>query len=261
MKIQWFGALALATLFIGLVCADPFYQLLKSLLPTNVKYIAYAPFDGFMILMWCGLSITIVLFAIGALFLLWREYNQALYAKEKKFIIDSLTPATILFTLGILFGIGIYTKLMLPFFIETNIDLNLENYWNLYQVITTGLGLSLMLGFCFLMPILLRGLISIGLLQKEALKKQRVPIIIGLLVLSAVITPTPDILSQLIVSIPLYALFEISILGNSAVATIPVKEKTISRVAITTKTKLRIVQYKSSKKQSRSTSTDVLQVV
>jgi len=212
MNLKLIGILAIFSFIIGIVTAEPSFGFIRALLPKGVKFIANNPFDGFMLIMWCGLAISLIIFLLGMIILLYKEYRDVLYVNEKLFIVKSFTPAIILFTIGSIFGIILYTQIMLPFFIETNIYFGLENYWNLYTVITSGLGLSFMLGLCFLFPILLRGLIKMGYLKKEFLKKQRIIVIIGILILSAIITPTPDILSQIIVGTPLYILFEISLL-------------------------------------------------
>lgn len=211
MNFKWFGGLGLFALVIGTVLCEPFYLFIKSFLP-KVNWIAYAPFDGFMLLMWCGIIISLMIFALGLIVWIWKEYNDILKDNEKEFLLKNLLPALILFIVGNVFGLIVYTQLMLPFFLETNNAMGLENYWNLYQVITTGLKLSLLLGLSFLFPIILRGLIKLGLIQKELLKKQRLLIFFIIMVISAVITPTPDILSMLIVAIPLYLLFEGSLL-------------------------------------------------
>lgn len=213
MKLKWFGIYAIISLILGIVFAEPFYLLIKSLLPSGVKFIAVNPFDGFVTLMWCGLSISITLFLLGAIFLLWKEFNSALYVKEKEFIFKSLSPAIVLFSIGNAFGIFLYTQIMLPFFIETNNYMGLENYWNLSQVVISGLSLSLMLGLSFLFPLVLRGLIKLGYLNTGMLKAKRGMVLVGILIVSAIITPTPDVLSQVIVGIPLYILFELSMWG------------------------------------------------
>jgi len=210
MNFKWLAGLGLFALVIGTVLCEPFYLFIKSLLP-DVNWIAYAPFDGFMILMWCGIVISLMIFALGLIVWIWKEYNDILKPSEKEFVLKNLLPALVLFVFGFVFGLVIYTQLMLPFFVETNMGLGLENYWNLYQVITSGLKLSLLLGLSFLFPLVLRGLIKLGLIQKDVLKKQRGLVVIIILVLSAVITPTPDILSMLIVALPLYSLFELSL--------------------------------------------------
>jgi len=212
VNVKLVAVLAFASLILGGLTAEPLYNFIRTLLPDTVQYTAFNPFDGFMILMYIGISVSVIFFFFGVLFLLWKEYNDALHLKEKEFILKSLTPSIILFVIGIVFGVGVYTKLMLPFFIQTNVDMGLTNNWNLNNVITQGIGLSFMLGIAFQLPVILRGLIKLGVVTKDQLRKQRGIVVIGILIISAIITPTPDILSQLIVGLPLYALFEVSIL-------------------------------------------------
>lgn len=212
MNLKVIALFAFISILLGTFLAEPLFQFVRALLPTGVQYTAFNPFDGFMILMYIGLGVAIIFFFFGLLFLLWKEYNNALHVKEKEFILKSLTPSLILFVIGIIFGIGIYTKIMLPFFIQTNNSLGLINNWNLFSVITQGLGLAFMLGIAFQLPVILKGLMKLGIVTKEQLRKQRGVVIIGILVLSAIITPTPDILSQFIVGIPLYSLFEVSLI-------------------------------------------------
>lgn len=212
MKLKWFGGLAIISILIGAFSTNFLFEMIRWLLPTNVSYIAYSPFDGFMLLMYIGLGVAVITFFFGSLFILWREYNDALHLKEKEFLFKSLTPCVVLFVIGLVFGFLVYSKLMLPFFIETNNSLGLVNNWNLYTVMLSGLSLAFMLGLAFQLPVLIKGLIFLGLVTKDQLRKQRKFVIVGVLIISGLITPTPDILSQLIVGLPLYALFEVSLL-------------------------------------------------
>lgn len=208
-RVTMAGILAI---IIGGLLANPFYLFLKSLLPGQIKFIAFNPFDGFILLIYLGLFISGVLFSIFIIITLWLAYKDIFYKKEKEFLIKILAPGTVLFISGIIFGIFIYTKIMLPFFIETNLSLGLFNYWNIKEVLITGVGLSLILGLCFEIPILIKGLINFGLIDKVTLRSKRVLVIMAVLLFAGIITPTPDVLTQLIVSTPLYLLFELSIL-------------------------------------------------
>jgi sec-independent protein translocase protein TatC len=123
-----------------------------------------------------------------------------------------LFPASVLFLIGLIGGLLLYTQIILPYFIETNTLLGMKNYFSLYQLITTGLMLSLALGAIFEIPLILRGLIKLGVVQKKILKEQRLIIFFGICVISAIIVPTPDILSSGLVAIPMYGLFEASLI-------------------------------------------------
>jgi sec-independent protein translocase protein TatC len=195
-----------------MITSDYLTKVIISILPKGIEFVAQNPTDGFMVLMWVGLLVSIGLFGFGiGVFGLITNHN-ALYPKEKEFLIKALLPASILFLIGLLGGLLLYTQIILPYFIETNLALGMKNYFSLYQVITTGLMLSLMLGAIFEIPLILRGLIRLGVVKKQLLKEQRLMIFFGICVLSAIIVPTPDLLSSGLVAIPMYGLFEISLI-------------------------------------------------
>jgi sec-independent protein translocase protein TatC len=212
MKLIWIGIIAVLSLIIGIILSNPLYSFILTLIPEGVQFIAYNPSDGFMTIMWVTVAISVIFFLLGLLCLLWYEYHDALYKKERDFLIKSFAPSIFLFIVGNVFGLFLYTQFMLPFFIQTNTDMGLVNYWNLYQVIQSGIGMAIMLGIAFQLPIILRALIKYKFIEKKDLKSKRGMVAFVLLIVSGIITPSPDILSQFLVAIPLYVLFEVSIL-------------------------------------------------
>jgi len=211
-KLKLFSITGIISLIIGCLFAEPLTYFLITLLPKGIKFVAINPFDGFMILMWVGFAISIAVFGFIFSVWAWWNYKDILYKKEKELIIKSLFPSSILFLFGLCFGMFLYLNIMLPFFLETNVGLGLENLWSMYNVIVTGLGLSIMLGFCFELPLVVRGLIEVGLVTKQRLKENRGIVLFVVCLVSAVITPTPDLLSMFLVALPLYGLFEVSLL-------------------------------------------------
>jgi sec-independent protein translocase protein TatC len=209
----WFGILVFGCLIGGSILATPFYNFFLTILPQGVEYIAFNPSDGFMIIIACGLLIGAIFFMVIAGAWAWFYFRDALYQKEKDLILKSIVPSGVLFLFGAVFGTFLYTQLMLPFFMETNVSMGLSNNWNLYNVIISGLGMIFMLGAAFQLPIVIRAVCKMGLIKADLLRSKRSIVIVGLLIISAVITPTPDILSQVLVAGPLYLLFETSLIG------------------------------------------------
>lgn len=201
------------SIILGCLFAQPLTYFLITLLPKDIHFVALNPFDGFLILMWVGLAISLAFF--GLIFCLWAYFNlrDALFEKEKKIIAKFILPASFLFIFGLVFGLFIYLKVMLPYFVETNTLLGIENMWSLYNVLIIGINLSILLGLCFEIPLILRGLLKIGLLKKKKLEESRGIVVFIICFVSAVITPTPDLLSMFIVAVPLYLLFELSMFG------------------------------------------------
>jgi len=75
--------------------------------------------------------------------------------------------------------------------------------------------MTLLMGLLFELPVLILFLTKIGIITPKHLKKYRKHTLIGILILAGVITPSPDIFSQVIVAVPLYALFELSLAISS----------------------------------------------
>jgi Sec-independent protein secretion pathway component TatC len=213
LKYKFLLLYALTCLVVGMFTSEPLTRLIISTLPQGIEFVAQNPTDGFMVLMWVGLAVSFGLLGLGVGVFGALMNHDALYIKEKEFLAKALFPASILFVIGLVGGLLLYTQIILPYFIETNVSLGMKNYFSLYQIITTGLMLSLMLGAIFEIPLILRGLIKLGFIQKEVLKEQRLIIFFGICCLSAIIVPTPDILSSGLVAIPMYGLFEVSLFG------------------------------------------------
>jgi sec-independent protein translocase protein TatC len=66
-------------------------------------------------------------------------------------------------------------------------------------------------GVLFDLPIFMVGLVRMGVLSTAGIKKSRKLVIVGIFVLAAILTPSPDPISQLLLAVPLWALFEISL--------------------------------------------------
>jgi sec-independent protein translocase protein TatC len=71
--------------------------------------------------------------------------------------------------------------------------------------------MTLLMGLLFELPVLILFLTKIGIITPKHLKKYRKHTLIGILIIAGIITPSPDVFSQVIVAIPLYALFELSL--------------------------------------------------
>jgi sec-independent protein translocase protein TatC len=75
--------------------------------------------------------------------------------------------------------------------------------------------MTLLMGLLFELPVLILFLTKIGVITPDYVRKYRKHVLIGILIISGIITPSPDMFSQVIVAIPLYALFELSLLLSS----------------------------------------------
>ncbi len=144
------------------------------------------------------------------LFEIWRFIKPGLYEEEIRKTKSVIIPSSILFFLGVLFGYYILIPVSLNFLagyqISTEVanNIQLSSYVEMISTLTLGSGLM------FQIPITIYILAKLGLVTSRFLGNYRRWAIIIILIIAAVITP-PDVFSQLLVAIPVYLLYEISI--------------------------------------------------
>lgn len=142
---------------------------------------------------------------------LWSFVKPGLRVREKKMTRGITLFVSIMFFIGIAFGYFIVAPLCVQFFgsfrLQDSIELNpkIDNFMSLV------LRSMFFSGILFLLPIIVLILSKIGLITPAYLRKYRKHAIVVVLILSAIITP-PDFISQIIVSVPIIILYEISIL-------------------------------------------------
>ena len=145
------------------------------------------------------------------LYEVWKFIRPALYPHEKKSLRKGFLLGGVLFYLGCLTGFFIIFPLTFRFLAGYELSHAVVNTINLTSY--TGLFNSIILifGLCFEMPMLLLVLSLMGILDRDTLKQYRRHATVGILVLAAVITPSGDPVTLLVVFAPLYLLYEFSI--------------------------------------------------
>jgi sec-independent protein translocase protein TatC len=112
--------------------------------------------------------------------------------------------------MGLLFGYYVVSPISINFLAAYQVDPSIVNEFDLSSYISTLTTLCLACAFMFEMPVIVFFLTKAGLLSPETMKLYRRHSIVGILVISAIITP-PDVISQLLISLPLIILYEVSI--------------------------------------------------
>ena len=146
----------------------------------------------------------------------WAFIQPGLKKNEKTISKGIVFYVSILFFLGISFGYFIVAPLCVQFFGSYQISDKLQNIFTITSYMSMILSTIFYSGLLFLLPVLAYLFTKLGVLTPEFLRKYRKHAIIGILILSAVITP-PDLISQIIVGIPIAILYETSILVSSRV--------------------------------------------
>jgi sec-independent protein translocase protein TatC len=142
---------------------------------------------------------------------IWRFIRPGLYSTEKKSSRGAVFAVTFLFLLGISFGYFVLCPMSMLFFATYSISDVIVNEFDITSYVQTIIALVFGSGVLFQLPVAIFFLTRIGLVTPKFLRTYRRYAIIIILILAAIITP-PDPLSQIIIAVPLYLLYEISIL-------------------------------------------------
>jgi sec-independent protein translocase protein TatC len=142
---------------------------------------------------------------------LYGFVSPALYKQEKRYSILLIFFGVLLFALGVLLNYFIIFPFAFRFLSTYQVQEAVINQIALNSYISTLLVLSLLLGILFEIPIIAYFLAKLDLIDKSMLVKYRKHAIVALSILSAIITPTADIFTLLLVTVPLYLLYELSI--------------------------------------------------
>jgi sec-independent protein translocase protein TatC len=140
----------------------------------------------------------------------WRFIKPALYHNEKQHARGAIFYISLLFALGVLFGYYIISPMSVNFLGSYRVSEMVENEINLMSYVSTVASVTLASGVVFELPAVVYFLSKVGLVTPAFMKKYRRHALIVILVLAAIITP-PDVFSQILVSIPLIFLYELSI--------------------------------------------------
>jgi sec-independent protein translocase protein TatC len=141
---------------------------------------------------------------------LWRFISPALHENERKHSRGFIIIASFLFFVGVLFGYYIICPLSINFLGTYQVSSQVDNNFDLSSYISLVRSSVLACGLVFELPIVIYFLTKIGLVTPEFLIKYRKYSLIVVLIIAAIITP-PDVASQIIVSIPILILYEVSI--------------------------------------------------
>jgi sec-independent protein translocase protein TatC len=140
----------------------------------------------------------------------WRFIRPALHVNESTMARGIVFFSSVLFLLGVLFGYYVIAPLSVNFLGSYQVSSSVANQITLSSFISTVTTVSFANGIIFELPILVYFLTKIGLLTPEFMRVYRKHAIVVILIFAAVITP-PDVTSQILVSLPLIVLYEISI--------------------------------------------------
>ena len=164
----------------------------------------------FSVLIWTSITAGFIIAFPFILREVWKFISPALYDKEKKNAKFFISISSLLFFIGVVFGYYLITPLSINFLSNLQVSSIVKNQIDINSYISLVKTSSLACGLVFELPIIIYFLSVMDLVSPQFLREYRKYAIVLILILSAIITP-PDIISQVIVAIPLLILYEISI--------------------------------------------------
>jgi len=141
---------------------------------------------------------------------MWRFVKPALYVKESTYARGIVFFSSTLFIGGVLFGYYIIAPLAINFLGSYQVSEEVVNQINLGSYMTTIASISLACGIVFQLPVLTYFLAKVGLIGPSIMRQYQRHSFVVSLILAAIITP-PDIISQILVALPLLLLYQVSI--------------------------------------------------
>lgn len=148
---------------------------------------------------------------------LWRFIKPGLRNVERDAARGAVFFVSLLFTMGLLFGYFIVSPLAINFLANFQITPEIKNQFDITSYIGILVTLSLGCALIFQMPMIAYVLSKVGVLTPKYMREYRKHAWIVILVVAGIITPSPDIYSQVLVALPLTLLYEVSILVSARI--------------------------------------------
>lgn len=202
---------ALAALVIGTASSVYFLQDIMDVLTSAAKELYYMrPAEAFMLYMKVALLSGLLLASPFMLYELYAFVRPALTWRERKFTFLCIPLTLLLFIAGMLLSYSFVFPRGLEFFLgfaagKVNPLISMESYLDFLLMLVVPFG------FAFNVPVILTLLAYLGLISSRLLMKFQRHVILAAFIIAGVITPTPDIITQTLLAVPLILLYEVSI--------------------------------------------------
>ncbi len=205
-------------LFLVFLCLFPFANQIYALLalpmldklPEGTQMIATAVVTPFFVPMKVAMLAAFLISLPHTLYQLWMFVAPGLYAHEKKLMLPAIMASSVLFLMGMAFAYFLVFPLVFSFIVNSA-PVGVAVMTDIAEYLDFVMTLFLAFGFAFEVPVVVILMAHFGWVNVSQLKEIRGYIIVGAFVLAAIFTP-PDIISQFMLAIPLWLLYELGIL-------------------------------------------------
>lgn len=209
---------ALLAVLVGFLIAiafiDPIFDFvmapLQAILPAGGKLIYTEPTEAFMLYMKMAALVGLMIALPVVLWQVWAFIAPGLYAHEKRFAIPFVMMSTMFFIGGALFSHYVVFPAMWRFFASFSTD-TVEFAPRIEPVFSLYVRMALGMGAVFEMPTLVMFLARVGLVTPMFLVRHTKYAILIIFVVAAIVTPSPDVVSQFLLALPMFVLYAFSI--------------------------------------------------
>ena len=167
--------------------------------------------EQFMIHMRTALYAGLLVASPYIIYELFRFVSPGLYQNERRYAVWIVGAAYVMFMVGTLINYFVVFPLTVRFLGTYQVSPDVANMLTLQSYVDTLLGMSLVMGVVFELPVVCGLLGRMGLITDRMMSTYRRHAIVAILVVAAIITPTTDVFTLLVVALPIYLLYELSI--------------------------------------------------
>ena len=167
--------------------------------------------EQFMIHMRTAIYVGLLVASPYILYELFRFVSPGLYQNERHYAVWIVGAAYLMFIIGTLINYFVVFPLTVRFLGTYQVSPDVANMLTLQSYIDTLLGMSLVMGVVFELPVVCALMGRMGLLTDHFMAEYRRHAVVAILVVAAIITPTTDVFTLFIVALPIYLLYEVSI--------------------------------------------------
>lgn len=169
--------------------------------------------DGLMIQFSLATLVALLITIPVVMWHIWAYVAPGLHKNEKQFLIPIFLLSPILFITGAAFAFYVLFPIVFEFFLQLNNSAKVPTVFlpTITGYLAFSVGMLKIFGIAFQMPLVLVGLNRIGVISKQSVAKSRRYVIVFIFIAAAMLTP-PDVVSQILLAVPMWVLFEISLL-------------------------------------------------
>lgn len=184
---------------------------LLAALPVGGQMIATDVVGVFLVPIKVAFLVSFIIALPYVLYQAWAFVAPGLYANEKRLVLPLVFASSVLFMMGMAFAYFLVFPTIFRVMAHYNAPLGADMSTDIDKYLSFAMTMFLAFGITFEVPVVVIVLVRFGVVELEKLKQVRPYVIVGAFIIAAVVTP-PDVLSQLLLAVPLIALYELGLL-------------------------------------------------